>query len=398
MVSKIGKSTAEDGYSSIASSDRTGIYSTRLDAFRSESRCRVIPASLPPDTIDMTSNDYLGLASSTGQFSFSQSEMTSSASRLLCGRQEAYSELEQWLADQYGRPALIFNSGYHANTGCIAALAIDNVTIIADRLVHASIIDGIRLSGAKFKRFRHNDVAACERMVSDVEQSGARALVVTESVFSMDGDVAPLRELTEMRDRHKSMLLYVDEAHAFGVMGERGLGLSERLHLTDRIDIIAGTFGKAAASMGAFIVADGVIRDYLLNTARSFIFSTVLPPACVSHTLQMVRRMSAMGHERERLANLSARFREGIEAITGTPNPSRSQIVPLLIGDARLAMSIAAGLADAGIRALPIRRPTVPPGTERIRFALSSRLSSDDIDRVLDEIASLMRTVSESIN
>lgn len=366
--------------------NRYETFAARLDNYRRESRLRTIPGNIREGMIDLTSNDYLGLAAENSEYTFTASEMSSSASRLLCSRQSAYQSLETLLSELYGRPALLFNSGYHANTGAISALAHEGVTIICDKLIHASMIDGIRLSKADFKRFRHNDVEQCEKIVSATENNGKIPLVITESIFSMDGDTAPLKDFVAMRRRHPSMLLYVDEAHAFGVRGQRGLGLCEESGLLDEVDILVGTFGKAAASMGAFVISSPEVHDYLLNSARSFIFSTALPPACIAHSERMVRCIIEASDRREKIKRLSERFRKGIEEITGQSNPSASQIVPLLVGDAAKAVNIASRLRERGVEALPIRRPTVPPGTERIRFAVSSRLLDEDIDKILNLI------------
>lgn len=370
--------------------NRYARFAATLDRLREKHCLRVIPDGFPEGCIDMTTNDYMGLAAEmqdTG-YCLRAAEMTSSASRLLAGEQGDARELEALLSDLYGRPALLFNSGYHANTGCVSAIASGGMTIVADRLVHASIIDGMRLSGAPFKRFRHNDMEHLRRIVAQESAEGHQVLVVTESVFSMDGDVAPLAEMVQLRREHDNMLLYVDEAHAFGVRGARGLGVCEELGLLGDVDLLIGTFGKAAASMGAFAVASPVLHDYLVNTARSLIFSTALPPACFRHTSVMVRCLSEeCAARRERLAELASLFRQGIERITGTPNMSTSQIVPLMVCDAGRVLNLSARLRTRGVLALPIRRPTVPPGTERIRFTVNASLRREDIEYVLDCIS-----------
>lgn len=341
---------------------------------------------------DLSGNDYLGLATS-GQAvaaTYSGADMTSSASRLLAMRQTDAESLEAYLSGLYGKSALLFNSGYHLNSGVVSALAGCGFTVVADKLVHASVIDGMRLSGKGFVRFRHNDATHLSRILDSLAEKGERALVVTESLFSMDGDVAPLMELARMRRERRGMMLYVDEAHAFGVRGERGLGLCEELGIIADVDVIAGTFGKAAASAGAFLVAAPEIREYLVNKARSLIFSTALPPACHRHTLLMIREIVESGNIRRRhLAEISARFRAGLEAISGVGSPSVSQIVPLMIGDAAEAVRVSQKLEEQGIVAMPIRVPTVPAGTERIRFSLNASLSEKDIDIILEAIKSI---------
>ena len=237
-----------------------------LEGLSKECRLRSIPlAGTDADQekgrsrlVDLCSNDYLGLAARESEFreafmhSCPDAAFTSSASRLLSSAQRYHLMLEKALEHLYGKRALLFNSGYHANTGCISALAIPSTLFICDKLVHASIIDGLRIGNADFLRFPHNDLGKLRIMLEKNAGKYARIVVVTESIFSMDGDLAPLRGLTMLKEEFPNMILYVDEAHAFGVRGERGMGMAEELGLTDKIDIIIGTFGKAAASSGAF--------------------------------------------------------------------------------------------------------------------------------------------------
>ena len=222
---------------------------------------RSIPSGVTPQgVIDLSSNDYLGLAMRPElQAEFFSREgataipLTSSASRLLASRQDEYASLESLLTELYGRPVLLFNSGYHANTGMVSAIAQGAKTlIVADKLVHASIIDGITLSKASFTRFRHNDLGHLDRILSKEASSYAQVLVIVESVYSMDGDRADIDRLVEIKRLYPNVMLYVDEAHAFGVEGERGLGLCSSAAGYDDIDVVVGTFCKSCASMGSF--------------------------------------------------------------------------------------------------------------------------------------------------
>lgn len=360
------------------------VYNAAMATIAAEGRKRTVPEG-GEWRYDLSSNDYMGLThdDSIRKFEFGAYDCSSSASRLLASRQNDHRKLESYLADLYGRSVLLFNSGYHANVGAVSALSRPGVTIVADKLAHASIIDGMRLGNGEFTRFRHNDVAHLEKIVAKERAKGQTVIVVTESVFSMDGDVAPLPQLVELKKRYEDVLLYVDEAHAFGAYGPRGLGLSEELDLINGIDIIAGTFGKAAASTGAFIVADGGMTDYLVNTARSFIFSTALPPLNSKITLENVKHLTEMESERVHLHRISERFANGIAELTGRENPSDSQIVPLHVGNPVESVALSERLASNGVRALAIRRPTVPAGTERIRFSLHAALSESDIDEIL---------------
>lgn len=355
---------------------------------RQQGNFRIIPTEADQSMIDLSSNDYLGLASdisSIEAFWKVQADllipMTSSASRLLAGHQREYRSLENKLADLYQRPTLLFNSGYHANTGIVSSLTDKHTVIIADKLVHASIIDGIKLSGARFERFRHNDMTHLEKLLI-ANANASRLLIIVESVYSMDGDLAPLQQIVELKRRFPQALLMVDEAHAFGVLGKHGLGLAQSYG--DDVDVMVGTMGKALASVGAFCVTNEDIRHYLINTARSFIFSTSLPPVNCAWSSVMIDRMLEADSRRKHLHELAIHLHD-ILVNHGCDTPV-SHIQPLIIGDAHRALSLAAKLKESGIVALPIRVPTVPPGTERIRFSLSSALSHSDLDKLASSL------------
>lgn len=368
-------------------------YSQILENYRLEGRLRAIPAEAGTDVLDLSTNDYLGLSlrhDLTEEF-MSQSlriPFTSAASRLLASRQREYGELEDWLSAAYGKEALLFNSGYHANTGCVSALSgVKGTAIVADKLVHASIIDGIRLGKAPFRRFLHNDVGSLRRELEKASASAECVWVIVESVYSMDGDMAPLREIAALKASFPKMMLYVDEAHALGVFGAKGLGVCESLGLLPEIDVLIGTFGKACASMGAFAAASRELKDFLLNSARSFIFSTALPPVNVAFTHFMLRKIAGMEAERKHLAEISELFRRRLSALTGLPSVSSSQIVPLMAGGNARALELSESLSKHDILALPIRKPTVPAGTERIRFSLNASLQETDIDHVINVLS-----------
>lgn len=355
---------------------------------------RTIPSGFQEGTIDLSSNDYLSLGARHAEFlpefldRFSDASFSSSASRLLSGRQKYHILLEEYLSQLYNKEALLFNSGWHANTGCVAALASAGGTVfLCDRLMHASFMDGIAVSGADYRRFTHNDVAKVALLLEKHHERAERIIVAVESIYSMDGDEAPLRELVALKRRFPKMLLYVDEAHAFGVRGERGLGLSEELNLLDDIDILIGTFGKAAASVGAFVIADSDLKSLFVNTSRPFIFSTALPPVNVAWSLLMTEKIVNMQSTRHHLAELSRRFTQRLSEATGQNIASTSQIIPLLTGDASRALQLTAHLREAGYIALPIRRPTVPPGGERIRFSLAADIRMEQLDGLFATIA-----------
>lgn len=340
--------------------------------------------------LNLSSNDYLGLAADRRlREAFLETLTpdtflpTSSSSRLLTGNFTGYTELEQELAQLFGtEAALVFNSGYHANTGILPAVSDAQTLILADKLVHASLIDGIRLSAARCIRYRHNDLAQAGRLVEEHHRTYSRIILVTESIFSMDGDEADLRALVALKKRYDNLLLYVDEAHAFGVRGLHGLGCAEEAGCIGDIDFLVGTFGKAAASAGAYIVCRQVVRDYLINRMRTFIFTTALPPVNIAWTLFIVRKLADMQERREHLAHIGRLLRDALTARSYTC-PSTSHIVPLMVGPSADTVLRADQLQRHGFYALPVRPPTVPEGTSRIRFSLTADVRADEILRLI---------------
>lgn len=340
--------------------------------------------------LNLSSNDYLGLAADrTLREEFLHTLTpdtflpTSSSSRLLTGNFRIYEELEAELAARFGtEAALVFNSGYHANTGILPAVSDAQTLILADKLVHASIIDGIRLSAARCIRFRHNGLAQLERLLEQHHAAYRQLIVVTESIFSMDGDQADLATLVSLKKRYPNVLLYVDEAHAFGVRGANGLGCAEETGCIRDIDFLVGTFGKAAASAGAYIVCCRTIREYLVNRMRTLIFTTALPPTSIAWTLFIVRKLAGMQERREHLANISRMLREALQA-KGYECPSVSHIVPLIIGSSADTVLCAEMLQRHGFYALPVRPPTVPEGTSRIRFSLTADIKEEEIEELI---------------
>ncbi|HHE3576294.1 8-amino-7-oxononanoate synthase [Pasteurella multocida] len=341
--------------------------------------------------LNMSSNDYLGLANNEAlrQAFFAQYQdqlpaLTSSSSRLLTGSFPIYDELESLMAQAFGREtALLFNSGYHANIGILPALADKKTLIVADKLVHASMIDGIRLAQCEFVRFRHHDYAHLEQILQKNDRTFERIIVVTESVFSMDGDCADLTQLVALKQRYPQVMLYVDEAHAIGVLGEKGLGLAEQQGCINQIDILVGTFGKALGSMGAYVICDQVIRDYLVNKMRPLIFSTALPPFNVAWTYFVFQQLPHLQAERAHLAQLSQHLRQAIVDIFQVPMPSESCIVPYILGDNELTVRTAQRLQQQGYYCLPIRPPTVPKGTSRIRFSLTADMQVAEVEQFI---------------
>lgn len=340
---------------------------------------------------NISSNDYLGISTNTaiqqefllqlqGDISY---VMSATSSRLLTGNASAYSILESTLTRLFNsEAALVFNSGYHANNGILPALVGTKSLIVADKLVHASIIDGIKLSGCKFIRYRHNDI---ENLKSILEKNAAdydEIFVVSESIYSMDGDIAPLKELVELKRIYPNIILYIDEAHAIGVRGENGLGCAEESGTINDIDILVGTFGKAISSVGAYVICSKQIRATLINKMRTLIFTTALPPINLLWSNFIMERLAGMKREREELANVSKMLRDGLEEL-GYKSESESHIIPLMVGDNQRCIDKANLLRESGYYLLPIRPPTVPQGTSRIRFSLNSSVTTNDIDTIL---------------
>ena len=336
--------------------------------------------------LNMSSNDYLGLASNENlrqsflqQYADNFPSFTSSSSRLLTGNFPVYTDLEQFIAQRFQREsALLFNSGYHANLGILPALTTTKSLILADKLVHASMIDGIRLSQCEFFRYRHNDYEHLKSLLEKNAGKFDRTFIVTESVFSMDGDVADLNYLAQLKTQFPNTYLYVDEAHAIGVYGKNGLGIAEQANVIADIDLLVGTFGKALASMGAYVVCDQILKECLINQMRPLIFSTALPPFNVAWTHFIFERLPQFSKERTHLEQLSAFLRQEVEHRTQIM-PSQTCIVPYILGENEETLAKAKDLQEQGYYCLPIRPPTVPKGTSRIRLSLTADMTMDEV-------------------
>ena len=336
--------------------------------------------------LNMSSNDYLGLASNENlrqsflqQYGDNFPPFTSSSSRLLTGSFPVYTDLEQLIAQCFQREsALLFNSGYHANLGILPALTTTKSLILADKLVHASMIDGIRLSQCEFFRYRHNDYEHLKNLLEKNAGKFDRTFIVTESVFSMDGDVADLNYLVQLKKQFPNTYLYVDEAHAIGVYGKNGLGIAERTNVIADVDLLVGTFGKALASMGAYVVCDQILKECLINQMRPLIFSTALPPFNVAWTHFIFERLPQFSKERTHLEQLSVFLRQEVEHRTQIM-PSQTCIVPYILGENEATLAKAKALQEQGYYCLPIRPPTVPKGTSRIRLSLTADMTIDEV-------------------
>ncbi|MFA6465698.1 MAG: 8-amino-7-oxononanoate synthase [Desulfurivibrionaceae bacterium] len=346
------------------------------------------------ELIDFSSNDYLGLAGHPALIAAAHEALSkfgagSGAARLMSGDLVVHHELEEAVALLKGKEAaLTFGSGYMANTGIIAALVTRNDRIFSDRLNHASIHDGCRLSGGRLVRFRHNDLNHLEELLKEKRGTGT-ALIVVESIYSMDGDRCPLRELVQLKERF-GCLLMVDEAHATGVFGPHGGGVIEEDGVGSGVDLAMGTFGKGLGSYGAYVAANREMIEYLLNRARSFIFSTALPPAVAAASLaavHLVRQNPDLRRElHEKIDYFKGLLRKGgYDADLGP-----SQIIPILVGESGEALNKAHLLGKRGIFATAVRPPTVPEGTARLRFSITRHHSTADLSLAAAALLEIM--------
>jgi glycine C-acetyltransferase/8-amino-7-oxononanoate synthase len=342
----------------------------------------------------LCSNDYLGLANHPKvRGAAAEAAMRwgagAGASRLISGNMQPHSRLEKRLAAFKGyESALLFGSGYLANTGTIAALAGSGEVVFSDELNHASIIDGCRLSRAETFVYRHGDV---EHLGWGLRKAGERAaLIVTDGVFSMDGDVAPLAQLVELA-RQSGCRLMVDEAHATGAIGPGGRGSVAAAGLSGDVDVVIGTLGKALGSYGAYACANRETTDYLLNTARSFVFSTAPPPSVAAAGLAALELLESQPDRVERLSANAATLRRALTGEGLEVGSSETQIVPLPVGDAGVAMELCERILERGVFAQGIRPPTVPEGSSRLRFTVMSTHRREELERAAEQVGSAAR-------
>jgi glycine C-acetyltransferase/8-amino-7-oxononanoate synthase len=342
----------------------------------------------------LCSNDYLGLANhprvkGAAAAAAMRWGAGAGASRLISGNMQPHTRLEKRLAAFKGyESALLFGSGYLANTGTIAALAREGEVVFSDELNHASIIDGCRLSRAETFVYRHADV---EHLAWGLRKAGERAaLIVTDGVFSMDGDVAPLADLVELARRHGCRLM-VDEAHATGALGPGGRGSVAAAGLSDEVDVVMGTLGKALGSYGAYVCADRETTDYLLNTARSFVFSTALPPPVAAAGLAALELLESQPERVTQLAANADALRKALNGEGLGVGDSETQIVPVAVGEAAATMALSELLLERGVFAQGIRPPTVPEGSSRLRFTVMSTHRREELEHAARVIAAAAR-------
>ncbi len=346
--------------------------------------------------LNFSSNDYLGLANEpvlkqAGVDATEKYGVGAGASRLVSGNLLPYEDLERRLATFKAKEAaLVFSSGYAANVGTITALVRDGDAVILDKLDHASIIDGARQSGATIRVYPHKNVKKLEVILQRCG-SFRRTVIVTETVFSMDGDLAPLAEIVELKEKYGAWLM-IDEAHATGLYAKNCRGLAEAAGVEDKIDITLGTLSKALGCLGGFVVGSQVLIDYLRNRARSLIYSTALPPAiCAAAATAVEFVMSERGHERrDRLWRNVSLMKNGLSTL-GIQNESRSPIIPIIVGDEVAAVEISQRLYERGIFVPAIRFPTVPKGKARLRVTVTAAHEQSDIEQFLGEYGGLAR-------
>jgi 8-amino-7-oxononanoate synthase len=336
--------------------------------------------------VNLCSNDYLGLAAHPRvQRAAAEAARRfgagAGAARLVVGDMLLHHELEGRLARMKGaEAALLFSSGYHVNAGVVGALVGAGDAVFSDEWNHASIIDGCRLSRAEVQVYRHRDVEGLAAMLA--RSRARRRLVVTDAVFGMDGDAAPLREIVELCERHGAML-YLDEAHSTGVLGPTGAGLAEALGVSDRVDVLMGTLGKALGSFGAFVAGTRPLTDWLVSRARTFVFTTALPPPSVAAVLAALDVMESEPERRATLDALSARMKAGLASMGFGMADVVAPIFPVVLGEEGRALEASRRLRERGYHVKAIRPPTVPAGTSRLRVSLTASHTPEQVDGFL---------------
>ncbi len=341
--------------------------------------------------LNFCSNDYLGLANHPQviealQCGAAQYGVGSGAAHLICGHSTAHHALEDELAAFTQRPrALLFSTGYMANLGVMGALLGRGDTVLQDRLNHASLIDAAQLSGARLQRYLHGDVAALEHKLAAGKIK--KTLIASDGVFSMDGDIAPVAQLAALAREHKAALM-IDDAHGLGVLGAHGGGTLEQLGLNlDDVPVLMGTLGKAFGTFGAFVAGSEELIETMIQQARSYIYTTALPPALAEATRASLKLVQTEAWRRERLHQLIARFTRNASELKLSFMPSLTPIQPLLIGDSAQALALSEKLFARNIMVSAIRPPTVPQGQARLRITLSCAHSEAQVDRLLEELS-----------
>lgn len=363
-------------------------YSQTLNELESLSLRRFLKPTF--SGINFIHNDYLGLCGhpeivEAAINAYQKWGAGSTGSRLLGGNSEIFEQAEADLASWKGsEAALIFNCGYLANVGIVTSFCDAQTTLFMDKFNHASIVDGYRQSKCKLVRFPHHDVDYLERAL---KKTSGKKVIYVESVYSMDGDLAPLFDYADLAEKYEALFI-VDEAHGEGVFGPDGKGLVHEYHLEKRVDLVLGTFGKAYGCAGACVWGRRVLIDYLINKARSFIYSTALPPGVIASILKSVEIASREPWRREQALLLAADFREKMNRNGWNTLKSASQIVPLIINSAEKCISVTEELSEKGIGVAAVREPTVPVGTARLRINFTASHKKDDLEMLVNALES----------
>lgn len=349
-------------------------------------------SSQTPTLFNLASNDYLALARDKDfNQAFLDSKLfkehchfSASSSRLLSGNFEIYSHLESHLKSLFCKEALLFNSGYHANIGAISALSALNILFVTDKSIHASHIDGLKnFKPTHFKRFLHNDMESLEKILSANAPLYDAVVVLSEALFSMEGDFTNLKQLVALKEKFSNMYLYIDEAHSIGSVGANGLGLCAKLGLLERIDFIVLTFGKALASVGACILCNATFKDYFINTARALIYSTAIPPINVARTLFGFLHLQDFNMQRKHLNAIATEFRESLKTHLPLEILGDYNIVSLVLGDNARAVQFSTKLLECGYFAPAIKSPTVPRNKALLRFSLCADMESQHLENLV---------------
>ena len=367
-----------------------------LENLRSKEQFRLIPDVVSKsdgkiiingqEYVNFASNDYLGISTKADLreefLKDNKSLMSSASARLLTGSSKEYKELEATIAKIFNKEkALIFNTGYQANLGVISALIGRGDVVFSDKLNHASIIDGMKLSNGDFYRYKHFDYANLEKLLKEKRDKYKRALIVSESVFSMDGDVADIDELVKLKKKYNCLLM-IDEAHAFSAFGSTLAGVS----FNKDVDIVTATLGKAIGSFGAFCVSNKDVIDYLINKARSFIFSTSIPPINIAWSNWLLtEKIGFIKSQKTKLENLSSEVHKYLD-YKGIVTPSETHIIPIITGDNENTVKISEKLRAVGFYIPAIRPPTVPEGTSRLRISLTADNTLEEFKKVIEQI------------
>ncbi|MBX7491051.1 aminotransferase class I/II-fold pyridoxal phosphate-dependent enzyme [Helicobacter turcicus] len=339
--------------------------------------------------LNFASNDYLGLSNNTDfNIRFLDSALfkdhchfSASSSRLLSGNFEIYNLLEVHLKTLFGKEALLFNSGYHANIGVLGALSALNTLFIADKSIHASHIDGLKgFKKPNLKRYTHNNMEALKYLLEENAQHYDSIVILSEGLFSMEGDFTPLRELVALKEKFNNVYLYIDEAHSIGGFGENGLGLCAHLNLLEKIDFLVLTFGKALSSVGACVLCHRVFKEYFINTARSLIYSTALPPINIARTLFAFLELPKLELQRTHLAHLSRHFKTLLQKELDYEILGDYNIISLVLGENLKAVHFAKTLNKEGYFAPAIKSPTVQKNKALLRFSLCANMQEEQLE------------------